>query len=258
MFRLLRLLLVLSLSWALPYAGLAQRTTTSAPVMGAEVGRQMWGQLATEARLTERWGAFTEVQLRHSSASRLPRQNIVRAGLAFYPAACLQLSAGYSYGQFYQAAPSSEARLLPEHRVYQQVLLRDYNSAVRMQHRYRMEQRWMHHAEGPQYGYGSRARYQLRLERALRRDPKLEPGTPYVAASDELFFNLGRNARQQFLAQNRAYLALGYQAARYTALEIGYLYQVGQLDEYPETERNHTLQLALNFTPDFRNQPAKQ
>ncbi|TYZ09625.1 DUF2490 domain-containing protein [Hymenobacter lutimineralis] len=256
---MLRLLCILSLAWGLlPCAGLAQGTSnTATPAGGINTGRQMWSQLATEARLTERWGAFTEIQLRHSNASRLPRQNILRAGLAFYPAACLQLSAGYSYGQFYRAASSAEATLLPEHRVYQQVLLRDYSSPVRMQHRYRMEQRWMHHPEGPRYGYGSRARYQLRLERSLRRNPKLEPGTPYVAASDELFFNLGRSARQQFLAQNRAYLALGYQAARYTALEIGYLYQVGQLDEYPETERNHTLQLALNFTPDFRNQPTK-
>jgi hypothetical protein len=216
-----------------------------------------WLMYFSDARLLERWGVHTEAQLRRSELGASSQQNFVRLGGNYYVSPRLMLTAGYAYALTYPYGDYPVASRFPEHRIYQQVLLRDALGRVQFTHRYRLEQRWVRFAGAEDYTYLNRTRYQLRLTVPLGPARQTQPGTPYIAAYDEVFVNFGRNVARNTFDQNRAYLALGFQVSKATSLEAGYLHQLVQQGNGTVFEHNHTLQFSLNFNPDFRPKSAE-
>ncbi|WP_375437833.1 DUF2490 domain-containing protein [uncultured Hymenobacter sp.] len=243
----LLLLLLLSL------AGGAQAQTqrlTATPVQYQRFNT--WLMVNSDARLNDKWGLHTEAQLRQVKGPNAPQQRFLRIGANYYAANILLLSAGYAYTMSYPDGNDSELGSLPEHRSYQQLLLRFDSSRVQTQHRYRLEQRWVRRPGNGQFTYLNRFRYQLRLTLPLGPQKKILPGTPYLTGYDELFIGFGRNSDGNIFNQNRACLALGYQISRATSVEAGYLNQMAQQEEMSSLAATHTLHLGLNFNPDFR------
>lgn len=217
-----------------------------------------WLMYFSDARLTERWGVHTEAQLRRSEVLAGSQQEFLRAGLNYYAGPRLMLTGGYAYALTHPYGEFPAASRFPEHRIYQQVLLRDALGRVQVSHRYRQEQRWLRRPGNDQFTYLNRTRYQLRLMLPLNSTGQLQPNTPYLAAANEVFMNFGRNVANNFFDQNRASLALGYQFSKATSLEVGYLHQLVQQGSGTVFEHNHTLQIGLNFNPDFRRQADPQ
>jgi len=209
----------------------------------------LWLLYSTDARLSSKWGLHADAQIRRSRSADILRQNQVRVGINYYAAPQLMLTAGYSYVALYSADEAPVNILAPEHRLYEQLIIQDDKGLVRVQHRYRLEQRRvvLPGEAGPTYL--NRARYQLRLTLPLR-GTAITPGTPYLAAADELLFNFGRHATGSIFDQNRAALNLGYQITQATALEMGYL-NLWLPAGGPQQQR-HIAQLSLTFNPDLR------
>lgn len=240
-------LLVTSLG--LPTRVRAQQPTSTYASMPS---RNAWLTMQSEARLTDRWGAHLEAQFRRAKDVVSSQQRLVRVGVNYRVAKSLQLTAGYVYASSYMHGDYLVGSPLPEHRAYQQVLLRHDAAKVHTQHRYRLEQRWIRRPGDSAPTYLNRLRYQLRLVLPIANQGKLEPGTTYLAGADELFIGFGRNAGRNFFDQNRAYVALGYQFSQVTAAEVGYLHQMAQPGSGAALAHNHTLQLGVSFNPDFR------
>ena len=203
-------------------------------------------------RLRGKWGAHLEGQLRRAQEQTAPRRNLALLAANYYAAPQFVLTAGYGYAL--SAGPDNlpnHAARLPEHRLYEQLLVRDTEGRVRVQHRYRLEQRWRQTLAEPAFRYVNRLRYQLSATLPLR-GREVVPGGLYATAYDELFFNFGRRAPSLF-GQNRAALALGYQATAATALEVGYLNQLLPTPgSYGGLNQHHILQLRVAFNPDLR------
>lgn len=213
-----------------------------------------WLMYFSDARLSDRWGVHTEVQFRRARTLRDPLQNFYRVGGNFYLSEAVMLTAGYAYALSFPYGDFPAAGRAPEHRIYQQVLLRNTYNRLAMQHRYRLEQRWLGAAQGSEnsaYTYANRARYMFRLALPLVGG-KSGPGVPYAALYDEVFVNFGRAVQRNIFDQNRAYAALGYQFTPATAVELGYMYQLVQQRNGRVFEHNNTLQFNLTINPDFR------
>ncbi|GAA3922172.1 DUF2490 domain-containing protein [Hymenobacter algoricola] len=211
----------------------------------------VWLLYSTDARLSEKWGVHADAQIRRSRTVAVLRHNQARVGINYHATSQVTLTAGYSYVAQFSTDDSPAAIHAPEHRLYEQLVLQDVKGLVRMQHRYRLEQRRLVRPGEDRAVYLNRLRYQLRGVLPLR-GAVLQPGTPYVAASDELLFDFGRNATGSMFSQNRAYLALGYQFTKATALEAGYLHQLFIDGVAPQ---RHVAQLSLTFNPDLRPLP---
>ncbi|OON67966.1 hypothetical protein B0919_14955 [Hymenobacter sp. CRA2] len=216
----------------------------------AERNDNLWLVGAAQARLTDKWNGYAEVQLRRTDQGRKPQQTVLRVAANYHVGSCLQLGAGalyqkvYPYGRF--ALPESA----PEHGFYQQVQFQDLTGRVQLLHRYRLEQRWIRWPEAQRFTYQNRTRYQLALLLPLL-GAKLTTGMPYLIASDEILVNFGRNAPNKF-DQNRLYAGLGYTASKLVRLEAGYLNQLLQQRDQRVFEHNHTLQLSVLFNVDLR------
>ncbi|GAA4376726.1 DUF2490 domain-containing protein [Hymenobacter koreensis] len=219
----------------------------------ADYNRHAWLVYNGDFRLTSRWGVHTEAQWRRANGLRDAQQNLVRAGLNYHLSNNLLLTGGYAFADTHPYGEYPAAKAFPEHRLYQQVLLRSNEGFLQVQHRYRLEQRWVRFANNPEYTYLNRARYQLRLAAPLL-GPKLTAGMPYLVASNELFINFGNNVSRNIFDQNRAYAALGYMIRKNVNIEAGYLHQLVQQRHGTVFEHNNTLQLSLNLNLDLRKE----
>ena len=239
-----------SLLLLLLHPGMAQQL---APTPPASSGSQSntWLMFLSDVRFSPHWGLHAEAQVLRTHTAEQGLQNVLRAGANYYATDNLLLTGGYAYSRAFPDAgyPLPTA---PEHRLYQQIQLHDTGSRVQVQHRYRLEQRWVQLQPAQNRVFLNRMRYQLRLTMPLI-GKELAAGIPFVTASDEVFVGFGRREGQGLFKQNRAYAALGYQLSKAASVEIGYLNQlVRPLSETSRFELNENLQLSLCFHPDFR------
>ncbi len=102
-----------------------------------------------------------------------------------------------------------------EHRIYQQFITKQNFSRVYLQHRYRIEERFL------KDDFKLRFRYFLSLNLPLNH-AKLTDNTLYLSAYNELFINTERT----LFDRNRIYAGLGYKCNDFIKLELGYMNQV--------------------------------
>lgn len=102
-----------------------------------------------------------------------------------------------------------------EHRIYQQFITKQEIGRVKVQHRYRLEQRWVDDQD-----FKMRFRYFLALNVPLNKK-EMAAKTIYLSAYNELFINNKSN----FFDRNRLYGGLGYKMNSNVRFELGYMNQ---------------------------------
>lgn len=248
-------LLVLAACFGLP--ALAQRVTSP----HANLWLSHWG----DQRLAARWSVYTEGHLRRAGLGEHAQQLLLHPAVNFHLNDPVLLTLGYSYYENhpYGAHPIRFAN--HEHHVYQQVQLTQPIGRVGVQHRFRMEERFIARivpsADDPdagvldRYVYQSRFRYRLWVTVPLNR-PKVEPGAFTANVYDEVFLRFGDSERLDLVQQNRISLLLGYQVNRPVSLLLGYLYQTvqrpGAAAGADLIELNSTMHVALVCNMDLR------
>lgn len=208
---------------------------------------------------------YTEGHLRRAGLGEHAQQLLLRPAVNFHLNDPVLLTLGYSYYENhpYGAHPIRFAN--HEHHVYQQVQLTQPIGRVGVQHRFRMEERFIARivpsADDPdagvldRYVYQSRFRYRLWVTVPLNR-PKVEPGAFTANVYDEVFLRFGDSERLDLVQQNRISLLLGYQVNRPVSVLLGYLYQTvqrpGAAAGADLIELNSTMHVALVCNMDLR------
>lgn len=227
-----------------------------------------WLVYVGDHRVAPKWAVHTEYQLRRVDWLRTPQQQMVRLGLVHTLSERVRVSGGYTYLQTsrYGAYAEVPGRAEPENRLYEDVTLRDRLGCLGLQHRVRLEQRWLGtraaDGQGPvqQWEYQNRIRYQLAATYPLQ-GPTIDDGEFYLAGFDELFISFGQNVGLNVFNQNRLSGGLGFQLTGDAKAELNYLYQVrAHADPDPASGRavvelNHGLTLNLSYNLDFTKKP---
>ncbi|RPD48663.1 DUF2490 domain-containing protein [Hymenobacter sediminis] len=223
-----------------------------------------WLVYSGDHKLTEKWALHTEYQWRRVNWLRAPQQQLARLGLVRTLTARITASGGYTYFQThrYGSYPTVPGRPEPEHRLYQDVSLKDPLGRLTLTHRLRLEQRWLGtRAEEGQgrvqdWAFQNRIRYQLSGQFPLQ-GPTVEDNEWYLNAFDELFIGFGRNVGDNVFNQNRLSGGLGYQFSDNAKVELNYLHQISQHAEpeavsgRPVFEINHGFRLNVLYDLDF-------
>jgi len=130
----------------------------------------------------------------------------------------------------------------PEFRTSPQITFFQNQGRIKFMHRYRYEFRFFglkmidentSDPTGPNDSYDfpksnrqGRFRYLIRAALPLN-SLKIETGTYYITAADEIFINTGKNIpSNKLFDQNRFYMQLGYKFSHDIKLEVGYLNQL--------------------------------
>jgi hypothetical protein len=179
--------------------------------------------------ISEKYSVWNEIQYRDRKVFGDFTQLILRTGLNYSVSNQSQVLLGYAY-----IVSDYEESSFHEHRIFQQGIYRHSLSSLGLQHRVRLEERFVEEKD-----MTVRFRYFLGGTYPMNMDA-MKTGAIYASAFNELFMNMSGTA----FDRDRIYGAIGYQWSPYIRTELGYMSQITS-----QTTQNQ-LQIAI-----FTNNP---
>lgn len=194
-----------------------------------------WYNGFATVNFTPKLSLWLEYQWRRDGFIETWHQSLARTGVQYQLGKGVSAMLGYAYvisypfGD-YPAGPYT----IPEHRIFQQLAWNDNIGRLALNHRFRLEQRFMGRIDQKateytllEWLYANRFRYQLRATLPLN-NKTLTNKTWYLAAYDEIFIGFGKNVNQNIFDQNRIGGLVGYQFNKLLRVDAGFFNQTVQ------------------------------
>lgn len=210
-----------------------------------------WTSFNANVQVTANWWLLHETFWRRSEGFEAPMQ--FKAGLSLERrTGPWGVSLGYAYwlNHPYGAFPTLHTQ--PEHRIWQQAVLKHSGGRVRWNHRLRIEERFIErfHASGEQvvsdgFRYLGRARYQVQALVPFFRAQ--QDGELSLVPLGEAIVRYGDPTVNGNFDQLRLGLLGAWRVNARWQLRAGYLFQYLVRSDNVHIEHNHTLVLAVNL-----------
>jgi hypothetical protein len=211
------------------------RAQTQLPLNPEEPwGSWLVGTVQLPGSPTHRWGGFAEVQVRNNAVLKNYFYHELKGGASFDidPNFTASLAGGRYVTSDYRDLGAGP--LSVEKRLWEQIILTQYSHRLKLEHRYRIEQRWFTFRDD-RTEFRQRFRYRLNGFLPLNHK-KIEPGTVFLVAYDEIFLN----PKGPVFERNRVYGGLGYQVDKHFIVQVGYVNQANY--NYTATQGQFVLQ----------------
>lgn len=174
-----------------------------------------WTVVNIKTNLTDQWSLFGEVQLRSLKFYDDFHYYEFKGGATYNINKNFSLQTGIgNYDTYREGGNFKTPMVNDELRTWLQFSMKQNLSRVKFEHRYRAEQRFTIN------GYRNRFRYRFQTIIPLNKS-KLEKGTIYAAAWNELFFT--NNA--PYFERNRLFIGCGYELSEQLAIQTGFINQ---------------------------------
>lgn len=220
-----------------------------------QVQESGWFASFNSIKLSAKTSLHAELQLRSTDNLAAMQTILPRFGLNYHINKSVIVTAGYAYIPS-RVKVGNEATLLPEHRLWQQLIVMQPPLPKRMtlQHRFRLEERFvpkpiLNNGQIEKSGttYSTRFRYFARYIYALCKQEGAFVKGPFAALQEEVFFNITNreNVNDSWFDQNRFYAAFGYRLSAKIDLETGYMNQYIKRRSSQANLNNHIWQVAV-------------
>ncbi|MFK7809356.1 MAG: DUF2490 domain-containing protein [Saprospiraceae bacterium] len=176
-----------------------------------------WLMYFGNKKINKNWNWHHEVQYRNYNAVGDLEQLLLRTGIGYnLTENNNNILVGYAYIHSQNYLDNTDDKMnVDEHRIYQQFITRQSISRVKVQHRYRFEQRWIDNTD-----FKLRFRYFLAVNVPINNADMID-NTWYASAYNEIFIN----NEQTLFDRNRLYFGLGYRLSKTARFEVGYMNQ---------------------------------
>ena len=217
-----------------------------------------WVTYLGNHKLTDKISLHTEYQWRRADGFQNWRQSLARIGIDYNLLPNLSITTGYGWIVSYPYGDQAIAHTYNEQRIWQQVTAKAKYGRFELQHRYRLEQRFLENYIRNQDGtfskgadlFRQRVRYRVMVLVPLSRKEMLD-NTLFLNVNNELFLGFGKGIGKNILDQNRMNFALGWRFNKDFNFQMGYLNQFGVKSDGVKAERNHTLLISTVYNIDF-------
>jgi len=198
-----------------------------------------WYMFSGNHRVSDKLSINSGAQIREYETTTNLNTLLLLTGLNYNINSNITTSMGYGYltiDSSYEDVPGEN--YTNEHRLYEQVSLKNKLWKFRLEHRYRLEQRFLDFNDRKDTQHRTRYRLQVTL-----------PITDifFVNVYDEVFFNL----QNEIFNQNRLYTALGVKISKNSKVQLGYLKNNFNSVAFDR------LQLGISINTDFRSHNEK-
>ena len=167
----------------------------------------------------KKWGGFAELQARSNGPFRQYFYNEMKAGISYDVDKNFSLMVAGGRYATYDYQDLSTGPLNVEKRLWEQLIINQYLSRVKFEHRYRIEQRWFNYRDGTT-PYRNRIRYRLNMFVPFN-NRTITVKTAFLSLYDEIFVNpLGPT-----FERNRLYAGVGYQFDQHWIVQLGLINQ---------------------------------
>jgi hypothetical protein len=228
--------LILS-SWVFIFSSYAQKT----------IDDQLHGWVLYQGnhKLNSQFDLHTEYQWRRANGFADWQQSLARVGLDYKLNPSVTISGGYAWILTYPYGSQPIANQTNENRLWQQLILKQLIGNLQVQHRYRLEQRWIDNQ------FKQRMRYRAQVLIPLQKSFVDKKQGLFLNVNNEVFLGFGKGIGKNILDQNRFIGAVGYQFNKDFSLQMGYLNQFVIKSDGLHIERNHTLWTSVVYNLDF-------
>jgi hypothetical protein len=218
-----------------------------------------WGIYTGNHSIYKQFSLHTEYQYRRSDFVKEWQQSLLRVGVDYNAKDGTVYTLGYGWIKSFPYGEQPIAYAFNEHRIWQTVTTKSKVARLDLQHRYRLEQRFLEHYVQNETGeyrlqeylFRQRIRYRFMVTIPLNHKA-MEDKTYFLSFYDEVFLGFGKGIGKNIMDQNRLSCTLGYKLDKRLTLQAGYLNQFVVKSNAIDMERNHTVQLALTYNHDFR------
>ena len=210
-----------------------------------------------QIKLNSKFSIHTEYQWRRVDGLKNRQQGLFRTGIMYAVRKDISLNAGYAFADTYPYGDYSGVFSFPEHRLYEQVVIKNPIGKIELSHRFTLEQRFLgkvtmqNGIRNTDYSFLNRIRYRLRAEIPLQSSASGKNNWG-VAIQNEVFIGWGKNIGANVFDQNRMAALLGYKANKNLKLEAGYINQFLQqgrrVNDKAVFQYNHGFIVAANFS----------
>lgn len=205
-----------------------------------------WYAYFGDHKIAGRWGLHFDGQWRRADLGLKWQQLLIRPAVNYRISERVSLSFGYGFIETHPYGEFPANATFPEHRIYQQAIIRQNPKAARIQHRLRLEQRFVRYPinDPPSWTYQNRFRYMFRSDFPLTKRPD---GTAewYVPVWDEIFLGIPPNIGARSYDQNRLFAGVGRSFGDFK-IELGYMNQLVGQRNGRIFEFNNTLSVSLH------------
>ncbi len=174
-----------------------------------------WYMYFGNNKISEKLTFNNEIQYRSFDALGDMEQLLVRTGIGYDLTEdnnTVLLGYGFILSRPYVDGEKTENT---EHRIFQQYITKQKFGRFNIQHRYRLEERFL------EEDFRMRFRYYLSFNIPIN-NKEMQPGTLYASAYNEIFLHLD----SPVFDRNRVYGALGYVINKNIRIEAGYMNQI--------------------------------
>jgi hypothetical protein len=174
------------------------------------------GTLVLPGSVEKKWGGYIEVQARANGIFQQYFYNELKGGLSYDLDKNFTVLVGTGrYNTFDAPGPINV-----EKRLWQQLVLTQLMSLIKIEHRYRMEQRWLTYQAEDSSAFRQRLRYRLNAFVPLNHST-ITNKTVFLSIYDEVFLN----PKGPVFERNRVYAGTGYQFNTHMNIQLGWVRQ---------------------------------
>lgn len=217
-----------------------------------------WAMYMGTHKLTDKFSFMTEYQWRRADGFHSWQQSLLRLGLEYNVNPNLSLMAGYGWIKTFPYGDQPILHEFDESRIFEQANLKSKIGNVEIQHRYRLEQRFLEqYAKDASNNivqadpvFRQRVRYRAMAMIPLSRK-EMADNTLFMNVNDEVFLGFGSGIGKNIMDQNRFIAALGWRFDKNFNVQVGYLNQFVVKTDGLKMERNNTLWISTTYNLDF-------
>jgi hypothetical protein len=203
-----------------------------------------WNIVNVQYHLNRKWNAFFEHQLRSQKKFDDFFYHELKWGVGYNVTDKLSVLVGNGFYRTYSIGGNFKSPITSsEYRLWQQAVLTNNINRVKIEHRYRAEQRWFTD------GFRNRFRYRANAIFPLNK-PSIQKGVLFASAFNEVFLT----DKSPYFLRNRFFAGIGYQFSKPFTLQTGF---VRQADNNGQRMNGKSfIQTSLLF--NFRNHNAER
>ncbi len=214
----------------------------------------LWTGIYTKYRLSEKWFYYGEYHLRRrNNFINDMAQIYLRFGATYLASKKLELTAGFVTPLYWapeQDLPGQD-NVVPQYRLWQQLLLVQPFDRLKLYHQFRFEQRWKRdYVENSPFKLTHRFRYKLTAYYPLNNH-HLVNKTLFLSAYEEIFIQAGKSITYDYLEDNRAFLGLGYILNENIQIQAGYMWTFRFNGAPNKFEHRHIPRISFYHNIDF-------
>ncbi len=184
-------------------------------------GTMIWLQYYNQIVINDKWQWNTDAGYRWDSFFQERKQLISRTGVGYKLKPSVSIAAGIAYLEFY----SSQNKDMREFRPYQEIKIENRFKVIKVNHRYRIEQRFYKfpdsESDQTQPGFNFRFRYSIMASIPLIKLSVEHPERKVLlSVGNEIFLNAGSEIIDNIFNQNRLLISPGIQFNKNLAVHL--------------------------------------